>query len=457
MRLGRLLPLLVLLGPGLAVAAPAPGPDNLADPLDTAAGARAIDPPPGAFPQATNDLQSDPHPQALGDKVLFVNFDGAQLNSCFNDDPQNNCSSIFGGTVLPFSGDASIRASVIQAVRKKVESYGITVTDTRPQSGDYDMEMVGNWENSSPSFAGVAPSIDCFDQNGGETSFTLDITTNPDGVAEIILQELAHTWGLEHVNDNGDLLYPTTEGQGKLFQDECFKIVSDTDLNPTTGFCNSMHTNFCDTGWQNSHAEMLELFGPAIADTEAPQIQIVAPAEGETIDGGDVTLTIQLQDNEQPAVINVRLILDGSALPEVVELSGAYASPGEVSFPISALPDGDYAVVVEVEDESNNPASDMVAFQVAGSDAGPVDPDDSGGGTSDPQADTGAGTAGPDDDGGGDDEAESGDDGGTAATGGAQGGGDGGGEGCGCRRAPSSTPAALFLGVVMLAWRQRRR
>jgi hypothetical protein len=453
MRLAHLAPLLALAWP---VSPAAAAPDTLADPLDTREGAVAIDPAPGTFPQATGDLQNDPHPHALGAKILFINFDGAQLNSCFNDDPQNNCSSIFGGTVLPFSGDAAIRASVIQAVRKKIEQYGITVTDTRPESGDYDMEMVGAWENSNPSFAGVAPSIDCYDERGGETSFTLEITTNPDGVAEIILQELAHTWGLEHVDDDSDLLYPTTEGQGKLFQDECFKIVSDTDLNPTTGFCNSMHTNFCNTGWQNSHAEMLELFGPGIADTEAPTLQIVSPTEGETIDGGDVMLTIALDDNEQPAVINVRLELDGAALPMPVELSGAYAAPGEISFPITALPDGDYAVAVEIEDESNNPAAAMVAFRVTGSDAGPVGADESGDGSGGP-GDTGLGSGGADD---GDDDGGAGtadDDGGSGATGGALDGGGGGGEGCGCRRAPDSLPAALLLGLPLLALGRRRR
>lgn len=454
MRLVHLAPLVLLAWPVSPASAGPEGPDARVDPLDTAAGAVAVDPAPGTFPQATGDVQSDPHPQALGAKILFVNFDGADLNPCNNDDPQNNCSSIFGGTVLPFSGDASLRAAAIQAVRKKVEEFGITVTDTRPESGDYDMEMVGDWQNSSPSFAGVAPSIDCFDQRGGETSFTLEITTNPDGLAEIILQELAHTWGLEHVDDKSDLLYPTTEGQGKLFQPECLKIVSDTDLSPTTGFCNSMHTNFCNTGFQNSHSEMLELFGPGLPDTEAPVLSIISPTEGEVIDGGDVSLRLSLQDNEQPAVINVRLELDGSALEEIVEQSGAFASPGEVGFPINGLPNGEYTIVVDIEDESNNPASDMVSFTVIGNDVGQTgDTGGSDGGSSGADG-TGEDAADGGDDGQDDDDGGSGDGTGGGALDGADGGG--GGEGCGCRGVAGPHPAFLLFVLPALARRRRR-
>src|SRR5690606_27495465 len=226
------------------------------EPLDTPEGAIPIDPDHLPTPSFDADLR----PSRLGDKILYVNFDGQQLTPCSSNSPQQNCSSIFSGTVLPFSGDAGKRAAIIQVVRSRVADFGITITDTRPQSGDYDMELVGNWENANPSFAGVAPSIDCWDQRGGEISFTLEKSGTSDGIAEIILQEVAHTWGLEHVNSKADLLYPTTEGTNKTFRDECLKIVSDTNLNPSNGYCNSMHTNFCQSGWQNSYRELLALF-----------------------------------------------------------------------------------------------------------------------------------------------------------------------------------------------------
>ena len=167
--------------PGAAVEADAP------EPIDGAAHAIAIDP---AMPAAGRDRTAVP--QALGDKVLFVNFDGAMMQFCGNNDPHDNCSTIFQGMVLPYSGDAAKRAAIVQIIRERVADFGITVTNLRPEAGDYDMGMVGDWQGENPAFAGVAPNIDCGDGSGGEVSFTLEASGTADGIAEIVLQEAAH-------------------------------------------------------------------------------------------------------------------------------------------------------------------------------------------------------------------------------------------------------------------------
>ena len=444
----------------LPLVASASEPSDLVDPLDTPQGAIPIDG--GLMPAAATKDADAGLPEGtklptkrLGDKILFVNFDGQDMNSCFNNNPQQNCSTIFGGTVLPYSGDASQRAAVIQTVRKKVEDFGMTVTDQRPSGGDYDMEMVGNWQNSSPSFAGVAPSIDCFDQNGGEVSFTLEASGSADGMAEIILQELAHTWGLEHIDDQTDLLFPTTQGQNKVFKDECLKIVSDTDLNETNGQCNSMHTNFCNFGWQNSHAEMLALFGPGIPDTEPPFLAIASPTEGQQIDGGDLELVVQIDDNEIPAVINLRIDMVSDALDEPVEFSGAWASPNEVGFPIQGLPDGTYTITVEADDESDNPAMDQVTFTIIGSDTPPAA--DGGNADADSGADGSGGGADGGDGGGGTDGGGDGGSDGADGTGdaGALDGGSSDDGGCGCHTPTPAKTAWLLWLVPVLVVRRR--
>ncbi|MEM7156501.1 MAG: MYXO-CTERM sorting domain-containing protein [Myxococcota bacterium] len=444
------LPLLTLT---LAIGAAPASASEPVDPLDTPEGAIPMGPQIGPGP---GSLVSDERPQHLGDKILFVNFDGADMNACGNNNPQNNCSTIFNGTVLPFSGTDVQQASIIQVIRKRVQDFGITVTNVRPASGDYDMEMVGNWQGADPSFAGVAPNIDCFDNAGGETSFTLEASGSADGIAEIVLQELAHTWGLEHIDDQSDLLYPTTQGSNKTFRDECIKIVSDTDLNPSNGICNSVHTQFCDFGWQNSYQEMLYLFGPSVADTAPPSVSIVNPSNGENIEGGDLELIISLVDDQTPAVIGAEIVIDGDALPEPLEAGGAYAAPGELTFPIEGLPDGNYTVRVDIEDESDNPASDEVSFTVVGN---PQGGGEDGGG-----ADESGGGEGADDAGGG-------------GTGGDAGGGDGGNadgsggddagiadpgqptnDGCDCRTDGGHGPGTALglLGLLGLVIRRRR-
>ena len=424
--------------------------------LDTPEGARAIDPP--ELPPASLDQPREP--QLLGDKIMFINFDGADMNDCFNDDPTQNCSSIFGGTIEPYSGDAAKRATVIQIVRKRVEDFGITVTDTRPASGDYDMEMVGNWAGvDDPGFAGVAPSIDCWDQQGGETSFTLEAAGTSDGIAEIILQEIAHTWGLEHVDDPLDLLYPTTQGQNKVFRDECLKIVYNTDLDPSNGQCNSMHSQFCNTGFQNSYQDLLALFGPSIPDTEPPLVEIVSPTEGATIEGGASTMVVRFADNLQPVIINATINIDGTGLDMPVSEDGAYAGPAELEFPINGLPDGEYTITIDATDEYDNPASDQVSFTVVGNpQQGETEGGSEGGGESgSASATSGVGEGSGGEEGGAEGSVDDDDDD-DADTDGASAGIDMTDSGCTCR--VRSNDAALLwlplLGLLGLTARRRR-
>jgi MYXO-CTERM domain-containing protein len=442
-----LVPVLVL---GLAPSvAPAGGP---LDPLDTATGARPIGP---ALGPSAAGLVATERPTRLGSKIIYVNFDGADMNGCGgSNSPHNNCSTIFQGVVLPYTGNAVQRASVVQVIRKRLADFGITVTDQRPASGDYDMEMVGNWQGvDNPGFAGIAPNIDCFDATGGETSFTLEASGSADGISEIVLQEIAHTWGLEHVNEQQDLLYPTTQGTNKTFQDTCHKIVSDTQLSETNGYCNAVHTQFCNFGWQNSYQELLYLFGESVPDTQPPTVSIVAPANGATVDGGTFDLVIALADDQSPAVIDLDIVLQGGPLPDPVTVGGAYAAPSELVFPVANLPDGTYAVRVDALDESDNPAADEITITVVGNPAGGTDDEGDGSG------DAGSEASGSGDTGGSGGADGSGDAGGSGDDAGA--GGEGvekptSGGGCDCRTNPSR-PEHGLLWLVALGLLGRRR
>ncbi|MBC8072365.1 MAG: hypothetical protein IAG13_28845, partial [Deltaproteobacteria bacterium] len=427
--------------------------------LDLAEGARPIVGAPR--PDAEPPIATDQRPQQLGSKILYVNFDGADMNSCGNNDPHDNCSYIFDGTVLPYSGDAANRAAVIQVARSRVEDFGITVTDVRPGSGDYDMEMVGDWAGSSPAFAGIAPGGDCWDNYGGETSFTLEISTSADAIAEVMMQELAHTWGLDHVDEQQDLLYPTTQGTNKTYRDECYQVVGDTELNPTSGEC-SHHQDACGSySLQNSHAELLLIFGPSVADTAAPTIAILAPPDGATIQGGDFELQIGLQDDQLPAVINTTITIENAADPGAIPPSdGAFASPAELTFPIEGLPDGTYTIRIDGQDESDNPASDQITITVEGSEVPTTSDDDAGDGDG-----SGDETASVDDSDGDADDGDADDDGGSAEDVGT--GGPGGGmtgdadddtKGCACAtdRDGSDGLAAAPLLVVLALGRRRR-
>lgn len=446
---------------------PGVGATDLSDPTDTAEGALPMQPRQAMpqVPHSPDDIDGPNHTMGLGDKILYVNFDGGDMNPC-NSGPQNNCSSLFFGTVLPYTGDAAKRASVIQIVRTRVNDFGITVTDQRPGSGDYDMEMVGDWAGvGDQGFAGVAPGpVDCFDNRGGEVSFTLEASGSSDGIAEIILQEVAHTWGLEHIDDQGDLLYPTTQGQNKIFKDECLQIVVLNDngsTSPTGAFCGSQHAQFCSSNQQNSYQEMLGLFGPGIPDTTAPTVEIISPAEGDTIEG-DVNLIVSFEDDQSPMIVNATITIDSDSLEGPVENDGAYAAPSELEFPIQGLPGGVYTVTIDATDEEDNPTSDSVTFTVLGD---PPNDSDGNGNESDGNDSADGGTdGGGDSDGGSDGDSDSDgggaddDDGGPVSGGDTDGGtagGDGDGGGCSVE-SPGSKMGWAVLGLLgLVAFRRR--
>ena len=296
-------------------------------------------------------------PKGVGDKIVFVNYDGADMNGGCGNNPANNCSTIYTGEVLPFYGDAGMRASIIQVMREKLAAFGISVTDTRPGSGDYDMEMVGEWASGSPAnVGGIAPAGDCWDNAGGQVSFTM-YTGGAEGIADVIMQEIAHTWGLSHVDDKTDLLYPTTSGGLQLMQDTCSQIVSDTDLTPSSSGC-SHHQEACgSSSRQNSYQELLLIFGPGQVDNTPPTVALLAPQEGETFDSGaQVDAIIALDDSQTPTLFQTRLTLTSPAIGDPVENVADWAGPAEYTFPLKGLPDGSYNLALEVEDEDGNPA-----------------------------------------------------------------------------------------------------
>ena len=337
-----------------------------------------------------------PPPLAAQSGLLYVNFDGGKMNGCGwgNNDPKNNCSVIFQGTVLPFSGNPAMRAAVVQYLRKDFADFNIAVTDIRPGDNlDYDMEMVGDW-NPPPQdgFAGVAPSIDCFNNDGGEVSFTLDYSPSAGGIAKAILQEVAHTWGLEHVGSTGDLLYPTTAGAADpAYQDECFQIVQLNQSNqvvPDTGQCKQQHLQFCgSSNEQNSYRELLQIFGPSVPDLTPPTVNIVQPADGAQLEGA-FDLQIQAADETSPQLLAMTITGVG---PSAFELDTAhYPSPSDLKFPLKGLAAGDYTITVTVLDEDGNQSEDLVAFSVLGAPEPTTAGDDTGPG------DTSSGDAGDD-------------------------------------------------------------
>jgi len=309
-------------------------------------------------------LVADAQPRAAGTpEILYVNFDGGVLHSGCGNEAHYNCSTLadtFDGYVGPFTGNETQRISILQATRKELADFGVRVVVQRPPDDvPYTMVMYGDL--GPQSFAGLAPYIDCEDVHPNDTSFTAAFDTSNTG-STVILQEAAHTWGLEHVDAEDDILNPfKSSGLKQNFHDECYPIVANTALEPTPGSCNIVHTRFCETGYQNSWQEMRWLFGPPLPDTSAPTLEIISPIDGETfVLPTTIPLTGDITDDLDPQFYRIQIFTlhDGEPLefPEESKIGLDYL--------LQNPPPGDYEMRVVIADEAGNTAEDTVTFTI---------------------------------------------------------------------------------------------
>jgi hypothetical protein len=297
--------------------------------------------------------------------TLYVNFGGAVLQTGCGNDPRHNCSTLFSrfdGYVGPSEANNQQKWGILQAAHDRVSAFGITiVTDRPPDDVEYSMVIYG--DIGEQTFAGVAPYIDCEDRWGPDTSFSGDFDTSNTG-STIILHEAGHTWGLEHVATDRDILNPfKTSNTKQYFDDTCHKVVANTDLEPAFGSCNRVHTRFCPLpGYQNTWQELLYLFGPALPDVEPPTFEIVSPLDGTTYIAPATPLIIgHIDDDRHAQNYEVTFILSGfdpsvdqmAMIDHTVELAG-----------LGGLPPDDYVLTVRVADEAGNETSDTVSFTI---------------------------------------------------------------------------------------------
>ncbi|MBX7082183.1 MAG: hypothetical protein K1X88_23445 [Nannocystaceae bacterium] len=289
-------------------------------------------------------------------EILYVNFDGAVLLGGCGNEAHYNCStlaSIFDGYVGPFPGNETQRISILQATRKAVADFGVrVVVDRPPDDVPYTMVLYGDL--GPQEFAGIAPYIDCEDVHANDTSFTAAFDTSNTG-STVILQEAAHTWGLEHVDAEFDVMNPfKSAGLHQSFTDECQRIVANTDLQPTAGSCNQVHTRFCEAGFQNSWQELRWLFGPPVPDTTAPELEIVSPLPDEVfVLPATIPLLGEITDDLDPQFYHIEIAAAGYENDDI-----------DLDLLLENPPPGDYDLEVVITDEAGNKGSDSVRFTI---------------------------------------------------------------------------------------------
>lgn len=399
------------------------------------------------MPAGTPRLNADNDPVTGGSYagVVFVNFDGATLTGG-SDDSRNNVTGI-SQLAGPFAayGEGAKRDATLQAVREDWSAYNILIVDERPAQGDYTMNMTGPTNPFPGNILGVA-LLDCDDASThNNVTYAFHSANDSHSAATqatTVSQEVAHSYGLEHVNDGSDIMNPSNVGGDPSFRDECINIVPDPDFGI---LCTGQHTAACGSGLQqNSHLELLNIFGPAIVDDAPPEVELVSPMDGANFQVGD-SFSIDVEAFDNGSVAQVELFVDGVA--EGTRTSAPW------SFDVDDVPLGEYEFYVSAVDVAGNEAmSNVVTISVTATGEAP-----DGGDTTGATGDGTGGSGDPTGDSDTTDDSDTGDDSTDGALPPAFGGATEDSDGCACNSGGAPTGFTATLLLLGFASTRRRR
>lgn len=310
--------------------------------------------------------------------TMYVNFDGIDLGECNPGNSKKNCTWYnFDEDIPAFSGTLQTQVSVMQAIRRDVADFGVRVTGLRPPGDqNYVMVVYGGTEAKYGAL-GSAPSGDCLDQNPNEVAFAhLDGATATwvNGGATTALHEAAHTWGLDHVDLEGDVMYPASDNGPTAFADGCNPVVADADLTLGGVGCPEVNADLCgDEAQQNARPLLTMLFGPAYVDVTRPTIALAELEDGQYF--------------QRPATFDVVLDVDDDLHPQTYEMWAWLADdprpeqPATVlapGFAVDDLPVGSWTFHVVVADEAGHESEQLDFTIEVGLDPPPVPEHDGG-------------------------------------------------------------------------------
>jgi MYXO-CTERM domain-containing protein len=289
----------------------------------------------------------------------------------------NNQSEIVGGVINfpPFPYGDGAWNQVVDITRELFAPFNVTVTDVDPGNTPHD-EAVVCGDGAMAGFAGaggVAPFSCGVINNAITFTFAETLGNNPQLIAEVIGQEAAHAWGLDHEYLCQDPMTYLSGCGPKSFQN-------------VNAQCGEFSPRQCSCGGntQNSYKHIINTWGAAVPDNQAPTAAITYPNDGDVFTpGAEFEIAVSVNDDVQ--VAEVTLFVNGS--PE-----GADASAPFGPWPVSNIPEGSYAFHIEATDVAGNTTmSAVVSIDVTPDGEPPPPPSDDGGVDSGNPADSGDG------------------------------------------------------------------
>jgi MYXO-CTERM domain-containing protein len=283
--------------------------------------------------------------------TIFLNFFGGPLTGGkIASEGQSPCLGSPNNKVdyPAYSGSEQKALAVIQIFKDAAAPFGLRVAyeNPPPKHLPYSQVMMGGLPSAigfGNGILGVSCNLDCGDQWLRDTTFAFTEVSNNAGVlGTTALQEAAHSFGLDHIDGENNIMYPFATQGAKVWADGC------TPYNDATGAigCEYVHEDFCPVGSQDDVAELTAYFGLNTPDTEAPIVKMLSPVDGQQLGAGDpLHIEVEVSDN----FLGYGWVLQ---VPELKQELQAYA--GETVWDFPAPGQGVYTIRVEAIDHDGN-------------------------------------------------------------------------------------------------------
>jgi uncharacterized protein (TIGR03382 family) len=327
---------------------------------------------PGGLTTARQVLPAGPTTAAFAQsRIIYLNRTGVTLRPGANDSRVNHSSIVTTPvTIAPWDVSDAQWALTVGCFKQIWAPFQVTVVETDP----------GNIPHIEAVFARSPEDLGLSDKIAGVSPFTANCSTIEDSVVfaftanmpatgrsacEVMAQEVAHSYGLDHELVPADPMTYLGYSGDRAFQNK------DAACGEYSARPCGINGSIC-RATQNSVAVLTAVVGAT--DPTVPVVDITAPSDGAVVTAG---FAVTADASDDKAVTAVTLKIDGATVAKLTRAPYAFTAPSE-------LPDGAHTIVVEVSDGTHHVNQTITVTQSAdgtgaGTTAGGV-PDAVGGG-----------------------------------------------------------------------------
>jgi hypothetical protein len=286
--------------------------------------------------------------------IVYLNKTGVTLVPGANDSRTNKSSLVSAQTVIPvWNPTPGAWGAVMSCMREIFGGFDLTIVDTDPGGVPHIEAVFGGHPSAlglASNVGGVSPfTTDCsIIDNAVVFTFTQVVQPDPRTLCEVMAQEVAHAYGLDHeLLARDPMTYLPYDGN-RTFQNQ--NAPCGEDRARPCGIDGST----C-RATQNSVALLTERVGRrgAPGDVTAPNLRITSPGDRAVVPPG---FAVTFNASDANGIRFASLYIDGEPSGSVSSLPFTFTTP-------MTLQEGPHQLRIEVTDGANQ-KSQMLAVTV---------------------------------------------------------------------------------------------